>query len=339
MQKTWQAFLQELGATIKDDGEINFNNPDPGLGNITETPLISPLSGFALLAISGNDRHSYLHGQFINDLNLIEKPAAQLSGWCNPKGQLITNFLIINTGTSYLLMFKEDIKEFVQKRLSMFVMRSDVTIKDISESSPMVGLANSNDLSSLAPDIPTNPGAILAIAGLIIICLPDSSGRYLIIGSIEALINKLSELNNSLTMTDSSVWNLLDILAGLGWITSTTKEQFLPQMLNLDALKGLSYQKGCYTGQEVIARLHYRGKVKKRLHLIKSKSQLLVGGHLNPEQSGNNVGTIINSAMHPDECCYALAVIEMDNTHDKLFFDHQTNKKIKIIELPYVIDS
>ena len=335
MQDIWQASLEEQGATSKDNSFINFDNTNI---NITETPLASPLSDFALLAISGNDRHAFLHGQFINDLNLIEEPAAQLSAWCNPKGQVITNFLVVNTGISYLLLFKQDLKAFVQKRLGMFIMRSDVAIEDITETSPLVGLTNINDLSALGSDIPTNAGEVHAVDGLIIICHPDNSGRYLITGSIEALKNKIPELTKSLQLASSRVWSLLDILVGLPWINSTTQEQFLPQMLNLDALNGLSYQKGCYPGQEVIARLHYRGEIKKRLQLIKSDHELNVGDKLYQQQSENNVGTIINSASHPDGSYYSLAVIALDKLNETLFSDTKANKEIIIIELPYSID-
>jgi tRNA-modifying protein YgfZ len=336
MQDTWQSFLQEQGATIEDNGIINFDNPDI---NISETTLASPLSGFALLAVSGNDRHAFLHGQLINDLNLIEEPAAQLSAWCNPKGQVITNFLIINTGISYLLLFKQELQEFVQKRLNMFIMRSDVTIEDITKSSPLIGLANTKNLSPIALNIPTNAGEVHAVEGLIIISHPDNSGRYLITGSIKALINKLLELNKSLTMTNSSVWNLSDILSGLPWITSITQERFLPQMLNLDAINGLSYQKGCYPGQEIIARLHYRGEVGKRVQLIKSGHELNIGDDIYQLQSENKVGTIINSELHLDGNCYALAIINLGQINEKLFSDTQANNKIVIIELPYAIDA
>ena len=78
MQETWQAFLEQEGATIQDNGVIDFNNSDI---NLSETPLATPLSDFAMLAVGGNDRHAFLHGQFINDLNLIEEPAAQISAW------------------------------------------------------------------------------------------------------------------------------------------------------------------------------------------------------------------------------------------------------------------
>ncbi len=333
MHESWQAFLEQEGATIQDNGVIDFNHSDI---DISETPLATPLSGFAMLAVGGNDRHVFLHGQFINDLNLIEEPAAQISAWCNPKGQLITNFLIINTGIAYLLIFKEDLKDFVQKRLGMFVMRSDVTINDISDSSPLVGLANYNELDTLNKNFPTNTGEVNADDGLIVICHPDGSGRYLITGSIDALKNNISNSKNRVTITKSHIWNLLDILAGLPWITSLTQEQYLPQMLNLDALNGLSYQKGCYPGQEVIARLHYRGEVKKRLCLIKAEQQLSIGDRLTLEQSDNVVGNILNAEMHPNGSCYALAVIALDKLNDKLIIE---NQEVTIIELPYTIES
>lgn len=336
MQDTWQNFLKEQGATIQDYGSIEFGNANIDISGLSiNSAIVSPLSGFALLAVSGEDRHAFLHGQFINDLNLIENPAAQLSAWCNAKGQVITNFIIINTGISYLLLFKQELKEFVLKRLTMFVMRSDVTIEDITDSSPLVGLANIDDLSVLGSDIPDNAGEVHAVDGLVIICHPDNSGRYLITGSIEALTKKLPELNK--TLASSSIWNLLDILAGLPWITSKTQEQLLPQMLNLDALKGLSYQKGCYPGQEVIARLHYRGEVKKRLQLITSGHELTVGGDIYLEQSEDKAGSIINSGHHPDGDYYGLAVIELDKLNEKLYSDSNSKKSIGLIKLPYNI--
>ena len=332
MQDTWQKFLHQQGATIHDDG-IELNHPDL---NIIETPLVSPLAGFTTLVVGGSERHLFLHGQFINDLNLIETPAAQLSAWCNPKGQLITNFLVVNTGTSYLLIFKKELKEFVQKRLTMFVMRSDVTIADISETSPLLGLANTTELSLLNENIPTEPGAVHAFDGLIVICHPDGSGRHLVTGSIDALINKLTAHKNEITMISSSAWNLLDILAGLPWVTLATQEQFLPQMLNLDVLKGLSYKKGCYPGQEVIARLHFRGEVKKRLQLMTTTQSLTAGNNLYLK-NGSKIGTVINSECRTDGLSYALAIIELDKIKEPLFTDRQCQHEVSITELPYAI--
>ena len=333
MHDTWLAFLKQQGASIQDNGTIDFDNTHI---NLNETPLVSPLSGFAILAVSGDDRHSFLHGQFINDLNLIEKPSAQLSAWCNAKGQVITDLLIINTGISYLLIFKEDQKEFVQKRLGMFVLRAKVTIEDISNISPLIGIANKKDLSALTPNTPANPGDVTAHEGLVIIKHPDNSGRYIIMASNEILINKVSELRDSFTLVSSSIWNLLDILAGLAWTCTATQEQFLPQMLNMDLLKGLSYQKGCYPGQEVIARLHYRGEVKKRVQLIRAGFVLNIGDVIHLQDANDKVGMIINTEKHPDGSLYALAVIELDKLDETHFINKQT---ISIERLPYDIES
>ena len=107
-------------------------------------------------------------------------------------------------------------------------------------------------------------------------------------------------------------------------------------MLNLDALKGLSYQKGCYPGQEIIARLHYRGEVKKRLSLIQSGQPLSIDDQLISEQSNGKAGTVINSATHPDGKAYALAVIELSKLKEKLLIE---NKEITIIDLPYATEA
>ena len=315
MQTAWKDFLKNN--TLDSDIDV------------TNSPVISPLSSFAILAVSGDDRHAFLHGQFINDLNLIESPAAQLSAWCNPKGQVITNFIIINTGISYLLIFKQDLKDYVLKRLTMFVLSSNVKIEDITESSNFIGIANIDDLSVLTDTTPQNAGEVIDNEGIIIIPHPDDSSRYLITGTIEALINKLPELN--VKLSNSETWELLDILSGLPWITKTTQEQFLPQMLNLDALKGLSYQKGCYPGQEVIARLHYRGEVKKRVQLIKSEHELTIGDDIT--SSDNKVGTVINSVNNSDSN-YGLAIIELDKLDEKLLAN---SHEIELLKLPYSI--
>ena len=235
---------------------------------LIDTPLVTRLDDYALLSVSGDDRHTFLHGQLINDLNLIEQASTQLSAWCNPKGQVISNFVIINTGIAYLLLFKSDLKEFVQKRLGMFVLRSDVQIEDISDH-PLIGLANIDDVNLLGIDSVLNTGEVKAVDGLVIIALPAGSNRYLILGNPEKVNKKEAELTALIKPAESNTWELLDILGGLPWVTTTTQEQFLPQMLNLDALNALSYQRGCYPGQEEIARLTYRGEVKKRLQIIK----------------------------------------------------------------------
>ena len=299
-----------------------------------ETPLLSFPEGFALLSVTGDDRHGFLHGQFINDMNLIKEPGAQLNGWCNPKGQLIVNFLVINTGTTYLLLFREDLKEYVQKRLTMFVLRARVTIEDITGTTPLLGVANCADTSILATNVNQEPGSVTAEEGIITVCLPDQSQRYLLLGNVEAQIARTTGLQKSLTLTKGNSWALLDILAGLPWISSATQEKFLPQFINLDALNGLSYQKGCYPGQEVIARLHYRGEIKRRLQLITADSELNEGMAIKTAQD-DNAGTVVNAVQKQDDGFIGLAVIDLDKLEQGLYPETEKNSAIALQSLPY----
>ncbi len=292
---------------------------------IAPAPFICKPMGFAVLAISGTDRESFLQAQFINDLTPIKKTGVQFSAWCNPKGQVIANFLLLNTGTRYLLFLQADLKLFVQKRLGLFVLRSDVTIESIPEQQLLLlGFSEQTTLpSALELTLPTK-NEVISIDDLVITSLPYSAtNRYLLIADRNMPETTLLEKNISSQMTDSMIWSLRDLFDGIPWITATTQEQFLPQTLNLDRLNGLSYQKGCYPGQEIIARLHYRGTVKKNLYLIKSKHLLAVGGLLISEQSDSDLGSIINVASHLDGYYYALAVIKIENCHDKLRYNDQ----------------
>lgn len=319
MHPDWQNYANALNTSASIDP--------------AKTPLLCFPAGFALLSVSGEDRHAFLHGQLINDLSLIKEPAAQLSGWCNPKGQLISNFIVINTGTAFLLLFRKDLLDYVLKRLSMFVLRANVTVEDITETTPMLGVANCEEPGLLDAGISNTAGAVSAHDGVIAVCLPDQSQRYLLLGNVETQVAKTTALQQSLTLTDADNWALLDILAGIPWIGSATREKFLPQMLNLDVLDGLSYKKGCYPGQEVIARLYYRGEVKRRMQLVKSEAKLVEGMTIKSQDS--NAGTVINSAISGDGKTVALAVIDLDKLDDSLYPDSNPDTAIQVLPLPY----
>ncbi len=323
MQADWQNYVNAL--TMATDVDVR------------ETPLLVFPDGFSLLAVSGNDRHSFLHSQLINDLNQIQNAGAQYSAWCNPKGQVIANFLVINTGTSYLLLFRDDLKDYVQKRLTMFVLRADVAINDITTDSPLLGIANVTDTILAECNVDTAPGAVSACDGVITVKLPDDSGRYLMTGNTEALTARTSLLLGSLQAVPAESWSLLDIYAGFPWVNGCTQEKFLPQMLNLDALQALSYQKGCYPGQEVVARLHYRGEVKRRVMLVQTTAVVSAGEHVKTS-TDENAGMVISSAslVNGDSIC--LAVIDMDKCNHDLYPDSDRDSAFTMLTLPYAID-
>jgi len=318
MKNTWESVLKEKGIEIK---EYCINN---------DNPSAFPLSMFAILEITGNDRYAFLQNQFTNDLD-NNKFTSQLSAWCNPKGKVIANFVIINTKSSYLLIFKKDLKDYVFKKLNMYILRSKVTINDISNLYLLLGLSNLNKLELNNSSILLEDGDVKFINKQYITRLPDFSGRYLIAGNTKSFKNTIEELKEKIEFVNDTTWELLDILSKIPWITFENKERYLPQMINLDKLKAVSFKKGCFTGQEVIARIHYRGRVKRCLELIKSKYEMHAGCHLYLKNTGKKVGEILNSSYKIDDAFFGLAVIESDKLDNELFVDRLEKEKINII--------
>lgn len=223
------------------------------------------LKDYAILKFTGEDAVSFLHGQFTSDIQTQANNTTSLTSWCNAKGQVIVTGIIYKTEAELLFIIHQSLQEFVEKRLRMFVLRSDVTIENVS-------------------------GATIT--------LPDINELSLTIFAQK----QTSEIDNNEFLLQS-------IKAGIPWLTKTHQEEYQPQMLNMDLLQGLSYQKGCYPGQEVIARLHYRGTIKKRLFIVESNSALNIGDSI--VASEERLGDVINVAKD-DNNHIALAVCNTD---------------------------
>ena len=314
----WESVFKDYSIEIKEYAESN-------------TPAATPITSFAILKISGNDRYSFLQNQFTN--KLTEKKICQLSAWCNPKGKVITNFIIINIGESYLLIFKKDLKDYLHKKLNQYIFRSEVFIDDVSSTFFLLGLSNTSKVKTEYFVIPENEGDIEFFNESYITRLPDSSGRYLIVGDIKIIKNISYELKNTVDFVGYSNWEKLDILSKVVWIDFNNKEKYLPQMINLDELNAISFKKGCYSGQEVVAKVHYLGKIKRTLKLVSSKHELYSENYVFAGNSEKKVGDIINSSTIPSgEDFFALAVIESDKLNDSLYADQDEKQKIYIIQ-------
>ena len=333
-EKIWLSILKE--------GEMTPNEL-----NILDSELVCPITDFAILQVTGNDRYEFLQNQLTGDLNKSEVKA-EFSSWCNLKGRVIANFLILNTTESYLLVLKKDMADYVLKKLKMYVLRSDVKINDITEEMLLIGFANYNThqspLVSLGPgpgredwsmfDLSNSGGKYGNRPGYLI-KLPDFSNRFLAITHVtetENLLHHIYECRN--TIVNFKIWNKLDILAGFAWIDFKNKEKFLPQMLNLDKFGAVSFSKGCYVGQEVIARLHYRGKVKKTLQLIKTENnyKLKAGEYLYQDDSSKKIGEILN-VDNISNVSHGLAVIESDKLYNPIYADVEKINKVKILPI------
>lgn len=274
------------------------------------------LSHFSLIEISGKDAFSFLHAQITADLVDLKQRGWLFSAWCLPNGRVICTFIVYASGNSLFLMLPSMMKDKIIKRLSMFVLRSAVTLTDRSEEYVLIGLrgAGIDDLAGRHITSPVIQGRLTQTELFSLLRLPDAVPRRILIGKIEGLPELLNDITGNCTPGERAQWSLLDIEAGLPWIINATSESFLPQMLNLEEMQGLSYGKGCYPGQEIVARLHYRGQVKKRLYLGKGDAEILPGpgDKLEDRAGGILSGDVIDAERHPDGGFRLLAVVETD---------------------------
>lgn len=270
-------------------------------------PKYFDLSHFALLQISGKDAFEFLHGQLTADLNQLKSQDWLFSAWCLPNGRVICTFIIFTHDGSYFLILPAMLKDKIVKRLSMYILRSQVSLVDVSDDYALTGIAGAEIEKILPQMMDNNPDQVYSL-----LQLPDKTHRYILISKMEHVEELMNIITSSCTASGRTEWSLLDIEAGLPWIINATSEAFLPQMLNLEHLHGLSYQKGCYPGQEVIARLHFRGQLKKQLYLGRGKASITpgAGDRLIHRENAAAVGDVIDAELHPSGEFRLLAVVE-----------------------------
>jgi folate-binding protein YgfZ len=255
------------------------------------------LSNNAVLSVSGDDAAAFLQGQLTNDVEALGVNRAQWNGWCSPKGRLLATFLLVRRPDGYLLMLPAEIAGPIAKRLGMFVLRSKVKIADVSDRYARRGIIGRR--AGPAPmEVVEDEGAILV--GL-------EPGR------IVALMPPERALTPN---AGADAWELAAIRAGVPTITAATQEAFVPQMANFELVGGVSFKKGCYPGQEIVARMQYRGGLKRRMAIAH------VDGTERP-QPGQSVysaafgeqaaGTIVNAAPAPEGGFDALVVAQIES--------------------------
>jgi tRNA-modifying protein YgfZ len=229
------------------------------------------LSRYGLLSVQGADAREFLHAQLTIDIRSLSPERAALAGWCSAKGRLLATFLVIPAPQGFLLQLARDLAPAITKRLSMFVLRSKVKIADESDAWAQFGVWNTNDhvaRVSWQEDRVT---------------IPVDEKRVL---RLEPSASASAECKG-----DEETWTLQEIRAGRPLITAATQDQFVPQMVNLEILGGVDFQKGCYPGQEIVARAQYRGQVKRRMVRLPAPQ----GERLRPGQQFNG-GTVVDSA-------------------------------------------
>lgn len=264
------------------------------------------LAQYAVLDVEGADAAHFLHNLLTNDIETLPADGARLAGFCSPKGRLLASFLVWRDSRAIRLMLSADIAAAMQKKLSMFVLRAKAKINDATAHTRLIGLtgAAAAQLQAHFGALPAAPYAALHDASHgSLLRLPDAAGvaRYLWAAPAAAYEAVAPDLQGY-AWPDPAAWDWLSIQAGEPRIAAATQEKFVPQMINFEAVGGVNFKKGCYPGQEIVARSQYLGTVKRRAliaHLDVSSDAAAGAEVFHSADPAQPCGTIVNAAPAP----------------------------------------
>ena len=285
----------------------HFGDPQREFEAARSGATVTPVTHFDLMQFHGSDAKTFLQGQLTCDLNLVTSDQAQFGGYCTPKGRLLANFMLMSTPQGYLMQLPADVSASVADRLRRFVLRSDVKIERESGLRAL-GLAGPAASAMLQQELGAPPQRRLAMglhARASVVRLPGEN--FLVVAASTEMAALWEPLAKRAVPAGAECWNWVQIQAGVPWITAATQDQFLPQMIGLDSIGGVSFDKGCYTGQEIVARTHYLGEVKRKLRLGRTRGGVHAGDAL--LTAGQQCGTVLNAASVPGDGWALLAVV------------------------------
>ena len=323
MKSIWKADMEAAGAEFDEQGITSFGNPEQEYAVALSGNVYTDLSHLSLVGVSGDDASQLMQGQFTNDIREVSEQQAQTSAWCNSKGRILHAFLAFKREDSYYLSLPAGQADEFIKRLRMFVLMSKVTLVDASGQWARLGCSGPDMETELERALATAPPAgdyqVVNANGLSVIRIPGLHPRYQVIGDADAMVKLREQLDVEATGIGRGPWQLLEIASGVAVIEGDNQEAFVPQMVNLQVIGGVSFTKGCYTGQEVVARMEYLGKLKKRMYRshVRSDQPPQPGQDLYLAGSENtqSVGRVVNVAPAPQGGFEMLTVLRIAD-HD-----------------------
>lgn len=339
MNTEWQGFLQQQGALLHDSITQHFGNLSEELVCARDGNIVCPLGQYGLLKVTGEDAAAFMQNLFSNDLREVTLQRAQFSSFNTAKGRMLATFLISRNAEAYYLHLPRPLVAPILKKLTLYVLRSKVTLSDVSDQSISLGVAGDRaaDALSTFASVPQEAWTASQSGSLSLIRL--GTQRYLIVvpaTDAPDIWNKL--VSNGMHPSGSPCWDWLTIRAGLPVILPETQELFVPQMANLELIGGVNFKKGCYPGQEIVARMQYLGKPKRRLYLAHVASTAAAGNELFSSAEEQACGAIVNAAPSPDGGYDVLSVIQISShaAQDVRLASPQ-GEKLQFLPLPYAL--
>ncbi|PKI12695.1 tRNA-modifying protein YgfZ [Colwellia sp. 12G3] len=312
----------------------------PSLTQLPETYLIE-LSDFGAISLSGAEQTSYLQGQVTCDVNNSTESNLLVGAHCDAKGKVFSVFRLINRSSAHLLLQPKASIESSLKELRKFGVFAKVTIDAIEDLSfiALVGEQANTLLQQEFSQVPDSLSPVVQVGTTSLVYICGDQPRYIIIDeqvTIKSLVQKLA-----LPTYSQAVWNLLEITQGFPILSTSTSGHYVPQMLNLQAINGISFTKGCYLGQETVARMQYLGKNKRALFCLKAQlEQPFQSDDVIEKQLGENWrkgGDILAHYQADDGSCVMQAVLANDGDLPSLRIASQVDSVVTNQALPYTL--
>ena len=343
MNPNWKEFLIKNGAEFEGETLVSFGNPERERHMHQQGLVLCDLSYTGLIRVSGDDAASFLQNQLSNDVSEVTDTHSQLSSYNNPKGRMIASLRLLKYAGEFYLELNQSLIAPLLKRLGMFIMMSKVKLDDESSNLIHFGYTGADAETQLAKAIGDIPKAIndsVVYKTLIITRLHGLMPRFEILGKLDDAKALWESLAANASPVNSNLWQYLNITAGIPVITETSSTEWVPQMLNYDRIGGISFSKGCYPGQEVVARLNYLGKSKRRMYRLLAKTDqcpAICDIITATDQDGNSseAGKVVNAVINPDGQAEMLAVLKIAALEQSLDLN---GADIELLDLPYSLE-
>lgn len=325
--ENWQSFIESQSTKIEVE---NF---------------ICDASELGLILVNGDDAESFLQNQLSNDISHIDESKFQLSAYSTAKGRMLAIFQVVRISSGFILITPLSMVESLLQRLQMFVIQAKVSLADASGHFTRFALQTDKDEVFSHPLLPQDKFAVIQNDSLISLQFSslNQQKRYLVLClSPDEAKSLWDEFSQNLQTSHFDAWRLSQIKSGIPTIYPQTSEEFVLQMANLDLLDGVSFKKGCYPGQEIIARMHYLGKLKRRLFLTSFETEKcpLPGDDITAcgAESVDGSGKVVDAVIDDTGSCHCLYIAQIKKAiTDELCLLNQSQIKISSTRMPYTV--
>lgn len=338
MKQNWIDFLQQQGVR---SGFLDFGDSAEELRWAQSGTIMTPVLDIGLIRVSGEDSTVFLHNLLTNDVKGLALDGVQRNGLCTPKGRLLATLLVWHEGADLMMALPADLHAAILKKLSMYVLRSKVKLSDASNERALIGLSGTEATKAMA-DFGPIPSGLLKTTNIEhgrLLRLDEQ--RYVLTLDVSAAANVWETLSRRARPAGLAAWHWLEITAGIPEIAIATQEEFVPQMVNFELIGGVSFKKGCYPGQEIVARTQYLGKIKRRMYRAHLEgASPTAGAHLYaPETGDQSCGRVVSSAPAPQGGSDLLAVIQSTCAEaGEVHLDTPSGPRLAFQPLPYALE-